>query len=110
MDVITLYTLLDLSVRDPDPGESRMEFHFTRTPDGTIPEPIFDGVIRAYNLEFTDIIYNECETMLSLYVFAAGHDWNAHREETLKRCEEEQIARDWPLTRMGTSTCVDNMG
>ncbi|EXL96337.1 hypothetical protein FOIG_11298 [Fusarium odoratissimum NRRL 54006] len=107
MDTIRLCSLL--SVRDPRRGESRMAFHFTRKPDGSILEPTFDGVMRAYNLEVTHIMYTEFEDLLSLYVFAAGHDWNALKEETLKICEEKKIARDWRLMWMGTSTRADTM-
>ncbi|KAJ0143764.1 Uncharacterized protein HZ326_13429 [Fusarium oxysporum f. sp. albedinis] len=88
MDTIRLSNLL--SVRDPRRGESRMAFHFTNKPD-----------------EATHIMYTEFEDLLSLYVFAAGRDWNAHKEETLKICEEKEIARDWRLMWMVTSTGAD---
>lgn len=106
MDFISLLNLI--TVRDPEPGESRMAFHFTRRPESSIPEPRFDDVMRAYNLELTQITYTEFEDMLTLYVFAAGCDWTAHREETMKICEEREIDTDWRLMRMVMSTCVDN--
>ena len=84
-----------------------MAFHFTRKPDGSILELTFDDVMRAYNLQVTHIRYTEFEDLLSLYVFAAGRDWNAHKEETLKICEEKEIARDWRLMWMVTSTGAD---
>ncbi|RKK12945.1 hypothetical protein BFJ66_g3962 [Fusarium oxysporum f. sp. cepae] len=43
MDTIRLSNLL--SVRDPRRGESRMAFHFTNKPDGSILEPTFDYVM-----------------------------------------------------------------
>ncbi|RKL49080.1 hypothetical protein BFJ70_g2012 [Fusarium oxysporum] len=52
-------------------------------------------------------MYTEFEDLFSLYVFAAGRDWNAHKEETLKICEEKEIARDWRLMWMVTSTGAD---
>ena len=52
-------------------------------------------------------MYTKFEDLLSLYVFAAGRDWNAHKEETLKICEEKEIARDWRLMWMVTSTGAD---
>ncbi|CZR48069.1 uncharacterized protein FPRO_12679 [Fusarium proliferatum ET1] len=106
MDFISLLNLI--TVRDPEPGESRMAFHFTRRPESSIPEPRFDDVMRAYNLELTQITYTEFEDMLTLYVFAAGCDWTAHREETMKICEEREIDTDWRLMRMVMSACVDN--
>lgn len=84
-----------------------MAFHFKRKPDGSILEPTFDDVIRAYNLEVTQIMYTDFEDLLSLYVFAAGHDWTAHKEETLKICEEKEISIDWRLMWMVTSIRVD---
>ncbi|KAF5696480.1 hypothetical protein FMUND_15686 [Fusarium mundagurra] len=107
MDFISMFKLI--TVRDPEPGESRMAFHFVRKPESSIQEPRFDDVLRAYNLEVTKIMYTEFEDLLTLYVFAAGDDWTAHKEETLKICEEKEIDRDWRLVRMVMSACVENM-
>ncbi|KAF5588554.1 uncharacterized protein FSUBG_11474 [Fusarium subglutinans] len=108
MDPFSFFILI--SVQDPSPGESRMafhfmcylqlrlvaesltqrtelSFHFTRKPESSIHEPRFDDVMRAYDLEVTNIMYTEFEEMLTLYVFAAGYDWTAHKQETLKICE-----------------------
>ncbi|CCT73180.1 uncharacterized protein FFUJ_10145 [Fusarium fujikuroi IMI 58289] len=106
MDVISFLDLI--TVRDPEPDESRMAFHFTRKPESSTQEPRFDDVMRAYNLEVTQITYTEFEDMLTLYVFAAGFDWTAHKEEAMKICEEREIDTDWRLMRMVISTCVDN--
>ncbi|KAF5535893.1 hypothetical protein FPHYL_13090 [Fusarium phyllophilum] len=106
MDAISLPNLI--TVPNPRPGESRMAFHFTRKPDSSIQEPRFDDVMRAYDLEATKIMYTEFEDLLTLYVFATGDDWTAHKEETLRICEEKAIDRDWRLLRMVMSVCVEN--
>jgi DNA polymerase III psi subunit len=106
MDTMSLCSIL--SVRDPGPGESRMTFHFTRKPESSSVVPTFDDVIRSYDLENTQVLYTEVEELLSLYVFAAGHDWTAHGKEIMDICHEMEIFRDWRLVFMAASTCVDN--
>lgn len=106
MDFISLFNVI--TVRDPEPGESRMAFHFARKSESSTQEPRFDDVMQAYKLEVNQITYTEFEDLLTLYVFAAGFDWTAHKEETMKICEEEEIDTDWRLMRMVISTCVDN--
>ncbi|KAF5248179.1 hypothetical protein FANTH_6109 [Fusarium anthophilum] len=106
MDPINLFNLV--AVPDPRPGEIRMAFHFTRKPESSIQEPRLDDVMRAYDFEVTKIMYTKFEEMLTLYVFTAGYDWTAHKQETLKICEEKKIDRDWRLMRMVMSACVDN--
>ncbi|KAF5645859.1 uncharacterized protein FTJAE_2289 [Fusarium tjaetaba] len=106
MDFISMLKLI--TVRVPEPGESRMAFHFTRKPDSSIQEPKFDDVLRAYSSEVTDIVYTEFEEWLTLYVFAAGYDWATHHERMKKICDEKEIGTDWRIMRMVASTCVDN--
>ncbi|KAF5685655.1 hypothetical protein FDENT_6126 [Fusarium denticulatum] len=91
MDFISMFKLI--TVRDPEPGESRMAFHFVRKPESSSKS-------QDSTMSF--------EQMLTLYVFAGGYDWTAHKEETLKICEEKEIERDWRLMRMVMSACVDN--
>ncbi|KAF5599563.1 hypothetical protein FPANT_3316 [Fusarium pseudoanthophilum] len=106
MDFVSMFKLI--TVRDPEPGESRMAFHFTRKPESSIQGPKFDEVIRAYSPEVTEIVYTEFEELLTLYVFAGGYDWSTHHERMMKICEEKEIGTDWRLVRMVASTCVDN--